>query len=240
MEVLVPFSTDRPKTRLSDVFSPGERESFARSMLADVLRAVIDAGGHPRLLATADIDPPIEVDTYVEADRHVEADAPANDPLPANGPLPADVPVTVDARPLTTAVNDALDRHEPTGSEPVAVVMADLALATPEALDRLFRAGGDVAIAPGRGGGTNALVVRDPAFRVDYHGASYLDHRHIAEEVGASVAVVDSHRLATDIDERSDLAELLIHGDGNATAWLRDAGVGLDATNGRVGVDREE
>ncbi|MFC6752375.1 2-phospho-L-lactate guanylyltransferase, partial [Halorubrum tibetense] len=119
MEVLVPFSTDRPKTRLSDVFSPGERESFARSMLADVLRAVIDAGGHPRLLATADIDPPIEVDTYVEADRHVEADA------PANGPLPADVPVTVDARPLTTAVNDALDRHEPTGSEPVAVVMAD-------------------------------------------------------------------------------------------------------------------
>lgn len=233
MEVLVPFSTDRPKSRLSDVLSPSERESFARSMLADVLRAVIDAGGSPHLLTTADLDVPIEADTSADSPH------PADGPNPADASPSADVPVTVDARPLTTAVNAALDRHEPTGAEPVGVVMADLALATPETLGRLFGADADVAIAPGRGGGTNALVVRDPAFRVDYHGASYLDHLRIAEEIDASVAVVDSHRLATDVDERSDLAELLIHGDGEATAWLRDAGVGLDATNGRVGVDRD-
>ncbi|OYR54200.1 2-phospho-L-lactate guanylyltransferase [Halorubrum sp. Ea1] len=227
MEVLVPFSTDRPKSRLSAVLDPDERKAFARAMLRDVLDAVRAAGGDPRVLAT--------------------------------GPVEADLacPVDVDERPLTDAVNAALDERTGDGGgggegndgdpDPVAVVMADLALATPEALRELFAAGreADVAIAPGRGGGTNAFVASHPAFRVDYHGASYLDHRRIAAEVGASVAVVDSHRLATDVDEPADLAELLIHAEadegsgGRAARWLRDAGFALDATEGRVGVERE-
>jgi len=210
MEVLVPVSTRRPKSRLSDVLSPTERESFARSMLDDVLDAVTDAGGDPHLLATDEMDPPV------------------------------DHPVTVDSRPLTDAVNAVLEERSPTESDPLAVVMADLALATPESLGRLFDADGDVVIAPGRGGGTNALVVRDSAFRVDYHGASYLDHREAAAAVDADVTVVDSHRLATDIDERADLVELLIHGDGAATAWLREAGITLDIAEGRVGAVRDD
>ncbi|OYR46978.1 2-phospho-L-lactate guanylyltransferase [Halorubrum sp. Hd13] len=231
MEVLVPFSTDRPKSRLSAVLDPDERKAFARAMLRDVLDAVRAADGDPRVLAT--------------------------------GPVEADLacPVDVDERPLTDAVNAALDARvddSPEDATPVAVVMADLALATPEALRELFAAGreADVAIAPGRGGGTNAFAASHPAFRVDYHGASYLDHRRIAAEVGASVAVVDSHRLATDVDEPADLAELLIHAEadgveggddgtdddadgGRAARWLRDAGFALDATEGRVGVERE-
>lgn len=219
MEVLVPFSTDRPKSRLSGVLTPDERESFARAMLRDVLDAIEAAGGEPRVIAT--------------------------DPIDAD----LGCPVDVDDRPLTAAVNAALDAHfdgESADSDPVAVVMADLALATPGSLRELFAAGeaADVAIAPGRGGGTNALVVGHPAFRVDYHGASYLDHRRIASEVGAGVDVVDSHRLATDIDEPADLAELLIHAEASAdesgaARWLRDAGFTLDATDGRVGVARE-
>jgi len=96
--------------------------------------------------------------------------------------------------------------------------MADLALATPNALRELFAAGreAEVAIAPpARRGGTNAFVAGHPAFRVDYHGASYLDHRRIADEIGAGVRVVDSHRLATDVDEPADLAELLIHAEAD-------------------------
>ncbi|MFW6000090.1 MAG: 2-phospho-L-lactate guanylyltransferase [Halorubrum sp.] len=215
MEVLVPFSTDRPKSRLSDVLSPDERSEFARAMLDDVVDAVAAAGGEPRILATDAIDV---------------------------GP-----PVTVDDRSLTTAVNAALADHfgsdgeGETAAEPVAVVMADLALATPGALDRLFAAGrdADVAMAPGRGGGTNAFVASHPEFRVDYHGASYLDHREIATEVGAAFAAVDSHRLGTDVDEPADLAEVLIHGEGRAAAWLREAGFALDASEGRVAVVRE-
>jgi 2-phospho-L-lactate guanylyltransferase len=228
MEVLVPFSADRPKSRLADALSPSERAAFARTMLADVLAAIDRAGGDPRVLATDAFDP--------------------HDGPVAGGPSP---PVTVDDRPLTDAVNAVLAERRPGGEgDPLAVVMADLALATPAALDRLFasHAGGDgrdrsgapdVSIVPGRGGGTNALVVSHPRFRVDYHGASYLDHRRIADEVGATVRTVDSHRLATDVDERSDLAELLIHGDGAATTWLREAGFSLDADGGRVGVVRE-
>jgi 2-phospho-L-lactate guanylyltransferase len=149
-------------------------------------------------------------------------------------PVGADVPVTVDERPLTEAVNAVL--RDADGA--LAIVMADLGLATPGAIERLLDAGGDVTIAPGRGGGTNALVVDHPAFRADYHGVSYLDHRRAARDVGATVRTVDSHRLATDVDEPADLAELLIHGDGEAREWLEARGFELAVEEGRVGVER--
>ena len=145
----------------------------------------------------------------------------------------ASAPVSVDDRSLSTAVNARLEAETPT-----AVVMADLGLATPRVLSRFFDASGDLVVAPGRGGGTNALVVRHPGFRTDYHGASYRDHLRAAHELGASVREFDSHRLATDVDEPADLAELLLHGDGRATDWLRDAGFELATTDGRVGVER--
>ncbi|WP_115864027.1 2-phospho-L-lactate guanylyltransferase [Halorussus litoreus] len=186
MRVVVPYAAREPKTRLADVLSPDERSAFAAAMLTDVLTAVRAAGRTPEVLATAPVD--------------------------------VDAPVTVDDRPLTEAVNAVL--AEATGEqgmdEPVAIVMADLALATPDALARLFETDGEVTIAPGRGGGTNALVVRSSEFRVDYHGTSFLDHLERASEVGAEVEVVDSHRLATDVDERADLAEVLIHSSSEA------------------------
>jgi len=246
MEVLIPFSANDPKSRLADTLSASERAAFADAMLADVLEAVVNAGGTPHVLSTA----PIEL------------------PSTPSEPEPA---VTVDDRPLTEAVNGVLTRREPTTEDPLAVVVADLALVTPAALGRLFepaagpgataRPGAtagpkaeqtaskepsnqasdsppDVIIAPGRGGGTNALVVRHPAFRVDYHGASYLDHQRAAADIGATVRTVDSHRLATDIDERDDLAEVVLHSEGAAARWLETAGFTLHVADGRVGVVR--
>ncbi|MFC5278501.1 2-phospho-L-lactate guanylyltransferase [Halorubrum rubrum] len=218
MEVLVPFSADRPKSRLADALSPSERAAFVRTMLADVLAAIDDAGGDPLLLATEAFDP---------------TDEPT---------VPLDPPVAVDDRPLTDAVNALLAERRPgDGTDPVAIVMADLAIATPESFRELFAVGREtgVAIAPGRGGGTNALVVSRPEFRVDYHGASYLDHREIATDAGLSVETIDSHRLATDVDEPGDLAEVLIHGEGRAATWLRETGFALDASGGRVAAVRK-
>jgi len=149
-------------------------------------------------------------------------------------PLDVDASVTVDERPLSAAVNDALTRDGAT-----AVVMADLALATGDAIARLLAADGEVVLAPGRGGGTNALVSRHPEFRVDYHGISCRDHRRIAREVGADLEEIDSFRLATDVDEPSDLVELLLHGEGEAASWLRERGFALVAGEGRVRVRRE-
>lgn len=159
------------------------------------------------------------------------ASTPAESVVLATAPVECRVPVEVDDRPLTAAVNARL------GEEPTAVVMSDLALATPASVERLFAPDADVTLVPGRGGGTNALVARDPAFRVDYHGASFRDHRSIAESIGASVATVDSFRLSTDVDEPSDLVEVLLHApDGTAAGWLRDRGfeVTVEGTDGRV------
>jgi 2-phospho-L-lactate guanylyltransferase len=146
-----------------------------------------------------------------------------------------DAPVTVDERPLSAAVNAALAAAD----EPVAVVMGDLALATPTAIEGLYATDGEVVIAPGRGGGTNALAVRHPDFRVDYHGVSCRDHRRIAGEIGATLTEVDSFRLATDVDEPADLAEVLLHAEGECADWLRERGFEVRTTDGRVSVGRK-
>ena len=151
----------------------------------------------------------------------------------ATAALDVDAPVTVDDRPLTPAINAVL-----AASTPVAVVMADLALATGPTVEHLLDASGDVVAAPGRGGGTNALVVRHPDFRVDYHGASIRDHRRIAHDVGAGWTEVDSMRLAADVDEPADLVEVVLHGSGSAADWLAERGFELDDDDGRVGITR--
>ncbi|KDE58937.1 2-phospho-L-lactate guanylyltransferase [Halostagnicola sp. A56] len=212
MHVVVPYAPDAPKTRLEPVLSERERTRLARVMLEDVLAAVRETGREPTVLSTE--------------------------------PLEVDAPVAVDRRSLTEAVNAvvrsrtqnaAAESGDATG---VAVVMADLALTTPEALERLFAPDADVVIAPGRGVGTNALVVRHPEFRVDYHGGSYLDHRRIADDVGATLETIDSFRLGTDIDEPDDLVEVLVHGTGRTPACLREFGFELDSTDGRLEVVR--
>jgi 2-phospho-L-lactate guanylyltransferase len=237
VRVVVPYAVEQPKTRLSPALSPAERIEFSQAMCRDVLDTIHETGETPELLATG----PVEFGGDTAAD--------VSEPLA----------VTIDDRPLTSAVNEILtetlpasDDQTPTASETVhesatersegadavAVVMADLALATTDSLRRLFSAEGEVVAVPGRGGGTNALVVRHPDFRVDYHGASIRDHRRIAREVGAEYREVDSMRLATDVDEPEDLAELLLHGESRATDWLRDAGFEVDVSDGRVGVTR--
>lgn len=152
----------------------------------------------------------------------------------STAPVNCVAPVTVDHRGLDTLVNDLLAEGE------LAVVMADLPLLTPEAVERLFDPDADVVLAPGLGGGTNAFVCRHPDFRVDYHDASIRDHRRIAREASASLVEVDSRLLATDIDEPADLAEVLVHGGGAAADWLRDVGFEVVTDGGRVTVARPE
>lgn len=147
-----------------------------------------------------------------------------------------DARVTIDDRPLSAAVNAVLSDTD----APVGVVMADLGLATPETLERVFDADGELVFVPGRGGGTNVIVSRQPDFRVDYHGGSIRDHRQRAADIGAKPVEIDSFRLSTDIDEPADLVEILLHTDGRAADWLRDAGFELTTTGGRLTVSRPD
>lgn len=147
-----------------------------------------------------------------------------------------DVQTTVDDRSLSTVVNDSLTSVD----LPAAVIMADLPLITPATVERLLSTVGDVVLAPGMGGGTNALIVRQPDFRVDYHGGSYRKHRAQARAIDADLAQIDSFRLALDIDEPRHLVEVLLHSDGHATSWLSRNGFEGRNTGGRGTVVRTD
>jgi 2-phospho-L-lactate guanylyltransferase len=147
-----------------------------------------------------------------------------------------DTRVVQDDRGLNEALNDLLARTP----GPLLILMADLPLTTPDAVRRLISTTADMAIVPGRGGGTNAIFLsRADRFRVSYYGASFLKHREIAKEAGLSCEIIDSFRIHTDVDEKEDLVELLIHGEGLSRAYLNELGFSLAIEKGRVGMERK-
>jgi 2-phospho-L-lactate guanylyltransferase len=145
-------------------------------------------------------------------------------------------PVRVDDRPLSEAVNAVIAERD----DAVAVVMADLALATSESLQRVFDAAGDVVLVPGRGGGTNVILARHPDFRVDYHGLSFRDHRERARSLDVEPVVIDSFRLSTDVDDPDDLLDVLVHNRGRACSWLDRNGLGFDPSGDIVTIRKCE
>ena len=202
---LIPFKPTGPKSRLSGILSPEEREAFARAMLEDVIAAAKDANCSPVIVATELFDS-------------------------------EDIQVTIADKDLSGTLNEVLSQA--VGS--VLILMADLPLATGPAIRRVVSTKSDIAIVPGRGGGTNAIFVAEPAkFHVDYYGMSFSKHLRIAQEAGLSCEVIDSFLLHTDIDEEEDLVELLTHGTGKSRKYLEDLGFTLSAENGRVSVKRK-
>lgn len=139
---------------------------------------------------------------------------------------------------LNEAINWALGQFHC----PALIIMADLPLVTAGDIQRLIRTEKDMAIVPGRGGGTNVIFLKKPrCFHADFYGASFLDHLRVAEECGFSVEVIDSFRMSTDIDEKEDLVEILIHGKGRKSReYLERSGFTLAIDEkGRVGVQRD-
>ena len=143
--------------------------------------------------------------------------------------------VVVNPAGLNESLNDVLAVTD----GPLLILMSDLPLVNPAVVRRLVRTKEDIAIGPGRGGGTNAIFLRTASrFRVDYYQASFLKHMRIAAEQGLSCEVIDSFRLHTDVDEKEDLVELLIHGTGESRSYLEGLGFSLSIDKGRVGVER--
>lgn len=147
-----------------------------------------------------------------------------------------DIQITVEDSDLNKTLNAIL----PTAVSPLLLIMADLPLADAPAIRRVLATEKDVAFVPGRGGGTNVIFLRDAQkFHVDYYGASFRKHVKIAEDAGLSWEMIDSFRLHTDIDEKEDLVELLIHGSGKSRTFLEDLGFQLAENQGRVSVERQ-
>jgi 2-phospho-L-lactate guanylyltransferase len=136
-------------------------------------------------------------------------------------------------------LNEALNEILPRAEGPTLIVMSDLPLITPDNITEMTGTKARAAMAPGRGGGTNAIFLHNPSgFRADFYGASFLKHLDIAGELGLSVEIIDSFRLHDDIDEVEDLVEVLTLGSGATRRYLERLGFALSTENGRVGVKR--
>ncbi|HMA05230.1 MAG TPA: 2-phospho-L-lactate guanylyltransferase [Methanomicrobiales archaeon] len=136
-------------------------------------------------------------------------------------------------------LNEALNELLPKAEGPTLIVMSDLPLITPDNITEITTTKARAAMVPGRGGGTNAIFLPNPAgFRADFYGASFLKHLEIAGELGLSVEIIDSFRLHDDIDEVEDLVEVLTLGSGGTRRYLERLGFALATEDGRVGVKR--
>jgi 2-phospho-L-lactate guanylyltransferase len=206
IKVVIPFKLDCAKSRLSPVLSSEEREELALAMLEDVINAVSGLGCISILL---------------------------KDPLPGGDPFDRlrswpGVDILECPQELDPALNSMIEAEVEKGwPSDVLIAMADLPLMRPSDLEDLVRTPGDVVIVPGRGGGTNLILIRDPKFRVSYYGLSFLKHLHAAQDFGLSAGVFESFRCSSDIDEPSDLVEVLIHGRGRTPDLLKNLGFSL-------------
>jgi 2-phospho-L-lactate guanylyltransferase len=209
MRAVIPFKKSNAKSRLGTLLSGREREDLAMEMLADV------AG----TLAGSDCFDVIDIlstsPIYIENTNIVLTEMGLNE-----------------------ALNEYLGKMSSHNiNEPVLIIMADIPLVSKKNIQDIVSSHADIVIVPGRMGGTNAIYIRNPlSFHVDYYGASFLKHLEIAKDL--CVEVFDSFNLSTDIDEVSDLAEVLIHGKGHSKAYLEKIGLKILANKGRVGVER--
>jgi len=138
---------------------------------------------------------------------------------------------------LNEGLNEALNHVLPTLNVPVLIIMSDLPIVRATDINRVIETKKDVAIVPGLGGGTNNLFIRNPQrYHVEYYGFSFKKHCDIAESAGMTVEVIDSMRMTMDVDEPSDLVELLIHGIGESPCWLRSHDFSLSRVSGRLKV----
>jgi 2-phospho-L-lactate guanylyltransferase len=81
------------------------------------------------------------------------------------------------------------------------------------------------------------ILIRSPKFRTCYHGLSFPEHMAYARKACLNFSVFESFRAGCDIDEPQDLAEVLLHSDGEAKKALEMMGFYL-SQSGRSIIER--
>lgn len=210
MKIVVPFRLDGAKSRLSPALDPDERRMIALAMLRDVLAVLGEFG---ELVILTRPGSTLREDLILRADLDINV-------MPCN-------------LELNDALNAVIERQARQGwRRDLLIVMADLALLEREDIAGILNTPGDVVLCPGRGGGTNMILIRSPCFRTCYRGLSYPKHRDYARKMGLSLSVFESFRAGCDIDQPEDLAEILLHGRGEARAVLEGMGFELSLEAG--------
>ena len=200
VRIVVPFKLSDAKSRLAPALEPAERRLLAFAMLRDVLDAVF-GNGRATILSRP-------------------------------GLKATDVGYDVEIRESELDLNDALnelitDAAAQGWQSDILIVMADLALLTQNDVLGILGCQGDVVLCPGRGGGTNMILIRSSRFRTCYRGLSFPKHLEFARQAGLKAEVFESFRAGCDIDCPDDLAEVLLHGRGKARVFLENMGFSL-------------
>jgi 2-phospho-L-lactate guanylyltransferase len=177
------------KSRLAGVLSPAMRGELMGHWLAHVLAS---AGACSFLAGSIVISRDAQV--------HTMAHAAGAFPLVESGD---DLNLALDQARQAAIVRQA---------DAILVLPADLPLLTMADIKQLYSlatAGPGVVIAPGRNGGTNALLLRPPmAIDFAFGVGSFQRHSALATAQALPCRVYDSPTLAFDVDIVEDLVEL--------------------------------
>ncbi|HOV82137.1 MAG TPA: 2-phospho-L-lactate guanylyltransferase [Methanothrix sp.] len=196
--IVVPFKLNGAKSRLAPALTPEQRRALAFAMLRDVLRTVSPFGR-----VTVLSRPGLKREEIWPDGAACEAE------------------ICESELDLNDAINAFLEDQAAMGWPcDILIVMADLALLGGRDVEGILSAEGDVVLCPGRGGGTNMIMIRSPSFRTCYTGVSFPKHIASAQQAGLKAAVFESFRAGCDIDLPGDLLELRLHGSGEARALL--------------------
>jgi 2-phospho-L-lactate guanylyltransferase len=181
-------SLERAKGRLSGVLEPLERAALTLAMLEDVLDACLQMPGWRTWVVSPD-----EAVLEVSARRRAR-------------------PVAEEEPGLLAAIRQV--EAEAAGADALAIVLGDIPLLTPSALEMLLHTIGPVVAAPSDSdAGTNVLLRRPPGVIPPRFGTrSFRKHREVAEQFDVPFSQVDSPELGFDLDRPEDVLTLLAAG----------------------------
>jgi 2-phospho-L-lactate guanylyltransferase len=172
------------KARLAPALTAGQRQELALALARD-------------LVDTARACRALDGVTVVTRDTDVEALARA-----------AGAEVLVEPGSLNEALTGAAEQLRARGVRRLVVLVADLPLATPEALARVAEADTDVVVVPSRDGGTNALALAPGAVPFMFGPESAQRHLDAAASAGLRAQRLEIDELALDIDTPKGIERL--------------------------------
>lgn len=182
------------KTRLSPTLTPKERENLLKAMLKDVAAALV-----------GNVDQVV----VISSDQDVldYADGLNLETLYEEGETD-----------LNGALTQAVDYCSKYCSK-VLVVPSDIPLLQEGHVKSILKMGRefDVAIAPAKGGGTNALLCPVQGMTMQFGDCSFFKHIELAVNNGLTHTIYDSFYLSLDVNTAEDLGEIMLHGENTHT-----------------------
>jgi 2-phospho-L-lactate guanylyltransferase len=195
------------KSRLSEMLDPSERRALALAMLEDVLRLLQATPVVTRFGVVSRDTSVLRVAQQMGADRLLDQ-----------------------STDLNGALTQAASQYTQAGAQALLILHADLPLVTPDELGHMaakLATPNDIALAPARDAGTNALACIAPhPIPFLFGGRSLERHVHAAREQRLTPHLIRSRGLERDIDRPEDLIWLLeTPGHTNAQQFVRQLGI---------------